>query len=84
PRRAGVSSFAIGGVNAHVIVEEAPPVPPGDPASDRQLLLLSAKTETALDAATERLARHLREHPEVDLADVAYTLQVGRRAFRHR
>ncbi|HKH50102.1 MAG TPA: amino acid adenylation domain-containing protein, partial [Thermoanaerobaculia bacterium] len=84
PRRAGVSSLAIGGVNAHVILEEAPPVPTGDPAGDWQLLVLSAKTETALDAATSRLARHLREHPEVDLADAAYTLQVGRRAFRHR
>jgi amino acid adenylation domain-containing protein len=84
PRRAGVSSFAIGGVNAHVVLEEAPPVPAGDPAGAWQLLVLSARTETALEAATDRLVRHLREHPEIDLADAAYTLQVGRRAFRHR
>jgi amino acid adenylation domain-containing protein len=84
PRRAGVSSFAIGGVNAHLVVEEAPPVPEGDAAAPWQLLVLSARTETALETATQRLAAHLRAHPEVDLADTAYTLQVGRRAFRHR
>jgi amino acid adenylation domain-containing protein len=84
PRRAGVSSFAIGGVNAHVVLEEAPAVPPGDPAAPWQLLVLSAKTETALETATHRLAEHLRERLEADMADIAYTLQVGRRAFRHR
>jgi amino acid adenylation domain-containing protein len=84
PRRAGVSSFAIGGVNAHLVVEEAPPVAEGDPAAPWQLLILSARTETALESATQRLAAHLRTHPEVDLANIAYTLQVGRRAFRHR
>ena len=84
PRRAGVSSFAIGGVNAHVVLEEAPPVPAGDPAGAWQLLILSARTETALEAATNHLVHHLEAHPEVHLADVAHTLQVGRRAFRHR
>src|SRR5215213_1599628 len=84
PRRAGVSAFAIGGVNAHVILE-APPAPaPSAPAPPWLLLVLSARTETALEAATERLLRHLRESPDSGLADVAYTLQVGRRAFRHR
>jgi acyl transferase domain-containing protein/acyl carrier protein len=84
PRRAGVSSFGFGGTNTHVILEEAPAPPPPGPSRPRQLLLLSAKTETALDAATLQLARYLREHPETDLADVAYTLKVGRPAFKHR
>jgi amino acid adenylation domain-containing protein len=84
PRRAGVSAFAIGGVNAHVILEEPPAPAPSAPAPPWQLLVLSARTETALEAATERLLRHLREPPVSGLADVAYTLQVGRRAFRHR
>ena len=83
-RRAGVSSFAMGGTNAHVIVQEAPAPAPSSSSRPLQLLLLSAKTESALEAATERLASHLRQTPELDLADVAYTLQVGRRAFRHR
>jgi acyl transferase domain-containing protein len=46
--------------------------------------LLSAKTETALERTTENLSRHLKEHPELNLADVAFTLQVGRRSFEHR
>lgn len=83
-RRAGISSFAMGGTNAHVVIEEAPPAPPLAPARPLQLALLSAKTESALEAATDRLAAHLRRHPELDAAEVAYTLRVGRRAFRHR
>lgn len=84
-RRAAVSSFGIGGTNAHVILEEAPEVePPASPKRHAQLLLLSAKTETALEAATDRLAAHLREHPDSSLADVAYTLQVGRKSFACR
>jgi acyl transferase domain-containing protein len=84
PRRAGVSSFGIGGTNAHVVVEEAPPAPPSGPSRPWQLLVLSARTPSALEAATERLADHLRRHPELPLADVAHTLQVGRSGFDHR
>jgi acyl transferase domain-containing protein len=84
PRRAGVSSFGFGGTNAHVIVEEAPEPKPSGPARSQQLLLLSAKTETALEAAAARLAEHLIEHRQANLADVAYTLTVGRRMFKHR
>jgi acyl transferase domain-containing protein len=84
PRRAGVSAFGIGGTNAHVIVEEAPAPAAAAAGLPAQLLILSARTPAALEAATERLAGHLREHPELDPADVAYTLQVGRRAFAHR
>ncbi|HYP01167.1 MAG TPA: type I polyketide synthase, partial [Pyrinomonadaceae bacterium] len=85
PRRAGVSSFGIGGTNAHVIVEEAPEVEPTDACRrPYQLLLLSARTSTALEAATTNLARHLKQNPALNLADVAYTCAVGRRAFEHR
>ncbi|OKH20886.1 polyketide synthase [Hydrococcus rivularis NIES-593] len=49
-----------------------------------QLLVLSAKTESALETATDNLARHLDKHSELNLADVAYTLQVGRKAFNYR
>jgi len=84
-RRAGVSSFGIGGTNAHVILEEAPPtLPEARPARDLQLLVLSAKTSTALEMATERLACYLAAKDQVDLADVAYTLQVGRKRFPYR
>ncbi|HEY3572046.1 MAG TPA: amino acid adenylation domain-containing protein [Thermoanaerobaculia bacterium] len=84
PRRAGVSSFGLGGTNAHVVLEEAPPPAPTGPAAPWQLLVLSARTETALDAATDRLAEWLERHPEADLADVAHTLQVGRKEFAWR
>ncbi len=84
PRRAGVSSFGIGGTNAHVILEEAPVVVPSSPSRPWQLLVLSAQTATALETATTNLAEHLQQHPEANLADVAYTLQVGRKRFDHR
>jgi len=84
PRRAGVSSFGIGGTNAHVVVEEAPAAAETSPSRPWQLLVLSARTETALAASASRLAEHLRLHPEQDLADVAFTLQVGRRALPWR
>jgi len=84
PRRAGVSSFGIGGTNAHLIVEEAPATEPSGSSRPWQLLLLSAKTDSALETATSNLADHLRRHPDLNLADVAYTYQVGRQAFNHR
>jgi acyl transferase domain-containing protein len=84
PRRAGVSSFGIGGTNAHVVLEEAPPASSSGPARPFKVLVLSAKTGTALEAATRGLAAHLERHPEGEFADAAYTLQVGRRAFAHR
>ncbi|MHC5857704.1 type I polyketide synthase [Nostoc sp.] len=84
PRRAGVSSFGIGGTNAHVILEEAPSVEPSSPSRPWQLLLLSAKTDSALETATANLVTRFKQHPDLNLADVAYTLKVGRRAFDHR
>ena len=59
PRRAGVSSFGIGSANAHVVLEEAPPQEASGPSRSWQLLLLSAKSETALAAATTNLRRIL-------------------------
>jgi acyl transferase domain-containing protein len=84
PRRAGVNSLGIGGTNAHVVVEEPPsPVSSAD-ARPFTLLLISAKTATALDAATRNLGLQLRRDPAPSLADVGYTLQVGRKALPHR
>jgi acyl transferase domain-containing protein/acyl carrier protein len=83
-RRAGVSSFGFGGTNAHVVLEEAPELQPSSASRPYQLLLLSAKTESALEAAATNLAVHLRDNPALNLADVAYTLQIGRAAFNYR
>lgn len=84
-RRAGVSSFGVGGTNAHLVLEEAPEVD-RDPGTQRaqHLLLVSAKTETAMNSSAERLAAHLATHPEQNLADVAYTLQAGRAVYAQR
>jgi amino acid adenylation domain-containing protein len=84
PRRAGVTSLGMGGTNAHVIVEEAPRPEPSGPSRPWKLLLLSAHAEPALEAATSELAAFLDRRPLLDLADVTYTLQVGRRPFAHR
>lgn len=84
PRRASVSSLGIGGTNAHVILEEAPALQVSSPSRPWQLLVLSAKTDSALETATRNLAEHLTQHPDLNLADVAHTLQLGRRAFNHR
>src|SRR5262249_9169544 len=84
PRRAGISAFGVGGTNAHVVIEEPPQ--PTSTASHRSahLLVLSARSEAALERATDNLAAHLKETPNLDLADVAWTLQGGRRAFPWR
>jgi phthiocerol/phenolphthiocerol synthesis type-I polyketide synthase E len=84
PRRAGVSSFGMGGTNVHVILEEALRADAPGKARPYQLLAQSAKTDSALEAATSNLSEYLNQNPDANLADVAFTLQVGRRAFDHR
>jgi acyl transferase domain-containing protein/acyl carrier protein len=83
-RVAGLSSFGIGGTNAHAVLEEAPVTDPSGPSRPWQLLLLSAQSTAALDKMTKNLGEHLQSHPPSSLADVAYTLQTGRKVFHHR
>jgi amino acid adenylation domain-containing protein len=83
-RRAGVSAFGIGGTNVHVVLEEAPAREASHHPRTAQLLVLSARSESALQEVSARLARHLRAHPELSLGDVAFTLATGRRPLRHR
>ncbi|WP_146662936.1 type I polyketide synthase, partial [Enhygromyxa salina] len=87
PRRAGVSSFGIGGTNAHAILEEAPPPAATGPSRATQVFVLSARTPSALAVAAVQLANDLEAQEAQDeraLADVAYTLALGRRAHEHR
>lgn len=84
PRRAGVSAFAVGGVNAHVIVEEAPAPVPSERSRSAQLLVWSARSGATLEKMTGHLVDALQQQPELNLADVAYTLAVGRVPFDHR
>jgi acyl transferase domain-containing protein len=84
PRRAGVMATGMGGTNAHVVLEEATEQREMPDAGPPHLLILSAKTETALDQATDRLREFLNRNSAVSISDVSYTLQVGRKAFPHR
>lgn len=85
PRRAGVSSFGLGGTNIHVVIEE-PPELLADPGPGRpwNLLVLSARTERALAAASINLKEHLQQHSDLNMSDVAYTYQIGRKTFLER
>lgn len=85
PRRAGVTALGFGGTNAHAILREAPDAPrPAGRSAGRGLFPLSARSAAALASMRHRLAEHLRANPDLDLDDVAFTLQAGRRRFRHR
>ena len=84
PRRAAVSSFGLGGTNAHVIIEEAPAVNGSHESKPWQVLVLSARSGEALENATSNLSDYLNRREDHYLADIAYTLQVGRRSFNHR
>ena len=98
PRRAAVSSFGIGGTNAHVVLEQAPQqAEPADfkseisnfksaegIAAEARFLPLSARSDAGLVRAGARLADWLEANPSVNLADVARTLQRGRRGFARR
>jgi iturin family lipopeptide synthetase A len=84
PLRAGVSSFGIGGTNAHVVLEEAPEIEESSPGRHWKLMVLSARTESALNEVTGNLAGYFKKNPDINLSDAAYTLQVGRKPFQYR
>jgi acyl transferase domain-containing protein len=84
PRRAAVSAFGIGGTNVHTILEEAPIIAPSESHRKSYILLVSANTSAALEVATSDLLQYLEQNSGINPADLAYTSQVGRRAFVHR
>jgi acyl transferase domain-containing protein/acyl carrier protein len=85
PRRAGVNSLGVGGTNAHAILEEAPERGVSEESDwPFHVLCLSGRSKAALEGNAKALAAHLRANQEVDLADVAWTLKEGRRAFDKR
>jgi acyl transferase domain-containing protein len=89
-RIASVSSFGFSGTNAHLVVTEPPHQAAKvdeqreHPAEQIRVVTLSARSEAALKTMSARLADKLREQPGLPLADVAYTLAIGRSAFAHR
>lgn len=84
PRRAGVSSFGIGGTNAHVVLEEAPVTEPGRGNRKHHLVVLSAKTASALTRSSSNLAEWMAARGDEEMNDIAYTLQLGRAPHGHR
>ncbi len=84
PLRCGVTALGAGGTNCHMILEEAPERIDGEGARAVQIMVLSAKTEEALEQARENMAQAIEDDANVDLADAAYTLAVGRRAMPFR
>ena len=86
PRRAGVNSLGIGGVNVHVILEEAPAIIPQQNQIERphHLLTLSAKTEQALIDLAKNYAEFLENHPESDICNVVFTANTSRVKFSNR
>jgi polyketide synthase 12 len=85
-RRAGVSSFGISGTNAHVILEEAPPVevPPRGAEPPAIALVVSGRDEAALRAQAQRLRDWLVERPELEPVDVGFSLVAGRALLERR
>lgn len=89
PRIAGVSSFGVGGTNAHVVLEEAPGTTKPETASTSdsgtwRVLPISAKTVNGLESLSKRLCEYLATNQELNLDDIALTLQTGRSHYNHR
>lgn len=83
-RRTAVSSFGFGGTNVHAILQEAPEREGARPSRPLQLLPLSARSPSTLDAYSHALAEHFDSSTPEAFADAAYTFQTGRKQFAHR
>ena len=85
-RIATVSGFGFGGVNAHVVVEEALPQNKADNEQGVpcHLLTLSARDEKTLIDMADRYTKYLQSHPDTDTGSVCYTANACRSDFSQR
>ncbi|MES9524662.1 condensation domain-containing protein [Streptomyces capoamus] len=84
PRTAAVSSFGLSGTNAHLVIEEAPATTRVRPVRPAQLVVLSAQSAEQVRRQADRLLAACAARPDLDLADIGFTLLTGRRHHRHR
>jgi acyl transferase domain-containing protein/acyl carrier protein len=85
PRRAGVSSFGVGGTNVHVILEEPLKNVKSISKAKKNYLIFSAATFKGLQKTVAEMGTYIEQHRlKLDIEDIAYTLQVGRKSFPHR
>jgi acyl transferase domain-containing protein len=87
PRRAGISAFGVSGTNAHVIIEEAPAgkdVPSSGAHPPVVAVPLSADSAEALAEQARQLTALLEQDPDLNIADVGYSLASTRAALRER
>jgi amino acid adenylation domain-containing protein len=83
-RRAAVNCFGVGGTNAHVILEEAPAIETESSSRRAQLIVLSARSKTSLSQMAHALADRMQHDAKLSLADVCYSLKMGRCSFPYR
>lgn len=83
PLIAGVNCFGVGGTNVHVVLQENENRNNTSSINQRayKLIQYSAKTLSSLEAYEVKLAKFLKENKNTNLADLAYTFQVGRKQF---